>query len=500
MIPKRPKKPPKPLPIKPRPSKSRPAGVTRAIASRIALGVTAALVFVSLGLVSPSLAAKTPEKTSKKSTVKTAKPATRKRPPKKRVAKPAQPAAASTPALSAAAVPEISEKRADLSELRTRINALQKELSTNENHKADAADRLRESDKLISNLQRELHRLTNLQGGLQNTLRELAKQSDTLEATLVEQQKGLERIIYRQYVMGDPGSLQLLLNGDNPNQVARDLYYLSAIAHSRAEILGEIRGTLKKKQALAESTRERFQELADVEAEQRDRHADLLKERESRKLMLSQISGRVAEQRKEIGALQQDEKRMSQLIDRLSKIIAAQAAQAAQAARAAKSKPPPDETIGKNERPRSAPSTGENRYQPEPLAGNFAQLKGQLRLPVRGAIVGRFGAPREGNTTWKGLFIRATAGSEVKSIANGRVVFADWMRGFGNLMIVDHGGDYLSIYGNNDSLLKQVGDSVRGGETVASVGNSGGNPESGLYFELRHQGQAIDPMKWANLK
>jgi len=98
------------------------------------------------------------------------------------------------------------------------------------------------------------------------------------------------------------------------------------------------------------------------------------------------------------------------------------------------------------------------------------------------------------------LFIKAGIGSDVKAVANGRVVFAEWMRGFGNILIVDHGDAYLSIYGNNDSLLKQVGQAVKGGETVATVGNSGGNPDSGLYFELRHQGQPIDPMKWASLK
>jgi septal ring factor EnvC (AmiA/AmiB activator) len=98
------------------------------------------------------------------------------------------------------------------------------------------------------------------------------------------------------------------------------------------------------------------------------------------------------------------------------------------------------------------------------------------------------------------LFIRTGTGSDVKAVANGRVVFAEWMRGFGNLLIIDHGDSYLSIYGNNESLLKQVGEAVKGGETVATVGNSGGNLESGLYFELRHQGQPIDPMKWASLK
>ena len=126
--------------------------------------------------------------------------------------------------------------------------------------------------------------------------------------------------------------------------------------------------------------------------------------------------------------------------------------------------------------------------------------RGSLRLPVRGAVSGRFGSARDGGGTWRGLFIKAGSGSEVKAIAGGRVVFSEWMRGFGNLLIVDHGDAYLSIYGNNESLLKQVGQAIKGGETIATVGNSGGNPESGLYFELRHQGQPIDPMKWASLK
>jgi len=425
------------------------------------------------------------KKTQVRKTANQAKPAAKTRKSSRAATSAALPAAAV--ASAAVAAPEIAEKRADLSELRNRIEAMQKELSASESNRADAADRLRESERHISNLQRELHRLASQQGKLQDTLSELSKQSDELAGTLTQQQRSLEQLVHRQYVEGAPGSLQLLLNGNDPNQVARDLHYLSIIAHARADLLTEVRGTLKKKQALAESTRERAQELADVEAEQRDRHNDLLKQREERKTLLQEISGRVASQRKEIGALQRDEKRLTQLIDRLSKIIAAQAAQA--------SKPRPQrDSVGRPGRVEA-----ENRHEPEPMRGNFAQLRGRLRLPVQGAVIGRFGSPREGGT-WKGLFIRATSGSDVKAIANGRVVFADWMRGFGNLMILDHGDGYLSIYGNNESVLKQVGDSVRGGETVASVGNSGGNPESGLYFELRHQGQAIDPMKWASLK
>jgi septal ring factor EnvC (AmiA/AmiB activator) len=123
-------------------------------------------------------------------------------------------------------------------------------------------------------------------------------------------------------------------------------------------------------------------------------------------------------------------------------------------------------------------------------------MKGQLRLPTRGTISNRFGTTRQEGSTWKGLFIVARAGSEVHSIASGRVVFAEWMRGFGNLLIVDHGASYLSVYANNEALLKQVGEEVRAGEAVATVGNSGGHPESGLYFELRHQGKPLNPSAW----
>jgi len=120
---------------------------------------------------------------------------------------------------------------------------------------------------------------------------------------------------------------------------------------------------------------------------------------------------------------------------------------------------------------------------------------------VRGELRNRFGSPREDSgLSWKGLFIAAPTGQDVKAVAAGRVVFADWLRGFGNLLIIDHGGGYMSLYGNNESLYKQVGAATVGGETVAAVGNSGGNTNSGLYFEIRYQGKAFDPLEWVNLQ
>ena len=116
---------------------------------------------------------------------------------------------------------------------------------------------------------------------------------------------------------------------------------------------------------------------------------------------------------------------------------------------------------------------------------------------MAGELSNRFGGRRsDTGTTWKGLFIRAGSGSPVKALGPGQVVFADWLRGFGNLIIVDHGDGYMSLYGNNETLLKQEGETVAAGDTIANVGNSGGNAESGLYFEVRYQSRAIDPLQW----
>lgn len=414
---------------------------------------------------------------------------------------------------SAPAKAEVAEKQTDLKELRGQIESLRKEMAAAEGSRADTADQLKDAEQEISTTQRDLHELETQRGELQATLKDLGTQSRDLADRLNGQQSQLEKLVYRQYLQGNPDSLHLLLNGDDPNQLARDLHYLAAVGRARSQLLHEMENTLQRKHALAADTQERAAQLAAIEARQKEQHSKLLSQREQRKATLEKISAKIAAQRREIGSLQRDEKQLSQLIERLTKILAAKPAPRKESPRkaetkAAASKAEPKEA--RKEAPKPAAKEPVDKTPATELANertpeaspdhNFARLKGSLRLPTRGAVSNRFGAARQEGSNWKGLFIRAGAGSEVKAIAGGRVVFADWMRGFGNLLIVDHGDSYLSIYGNNDSLLKQVGDTVRGGDTIAAVGNSGGNPESGLYFELRHQGQPLDPLKWVNIK
>ena len=391
---------------------------------------------------------------------------------------------------------EVAEKKGSLKELRGQIETLRKDVAVAEGKRSDAADELKDIEQEISVTQRDLHNLAMQRDRLQDSLKALNSQSRDLEIRLNNQHGQLEKLVYRQYVQGNPDSLQLLLNGNDPNQMARDLHYLTAIGRARSQLVQDIDATLQRKQALAADTQARAEEMADVETRQKEQHGKLVAQREQRQQVLDKISARISQQRREIGNLQRDEKQLSQLIERLAKAIAVKPVP-----RREMPGKPSVQSAAPGLTPAPAAAEIHNESTPEAApSGSFAAQQGSLRLPVRGVVSNRFGSARQEGSTWKGLFIRTAAGSEVKSIAGGRVVFADWMRGFGNLIIVDHGGNYLSIYGNNEALLKQSGDSVKGGDTIASVGNSGGNPESGLYFELRHQGQPLDPLKWVNLK
>lgn len=427
---------------------------------------------------------------------------------------------------------EVADKQTDLDSLRAQIDALRKDMAAAEDSRRNAIDDLADTERAISMTQRDLLLLTQQGDRIKATLDDLARQSGELEKQLRSQQARLGKLLYRQYVRGNPDPLRLFLNGDDSSQVARDIHYLEIIGRARHEILLAIKSSMQRQRALTEEARQQAQQLAELEARRKAHYGRLLDQRQQRQAILEAVSYRIATQQHEIGNLRRDEKRMTALIDRLSRIISAKALEArAMARREVLRREAERRTMEKEEVQQRELARQESRQEtpgrslkrlpaapPAPIAGEvdvrqedgaparsttkpgLARLKGALHTPARGVLVGRFGAARQEGSVWRGLFIRAGNGSEVKSIAGGRVVFAEWMRGFGNLLIVDHGESYLSVYANNESLLKQVGDEVHGGEAIAVVGNSGGNPESGLYFELRHQGKPINPSGWISLK
>jgi murein hydrolase activator len=369
--------------------------------------------------------------------------------------------------------PAIAADKSDLDTLRGRIDALKKELAGAEENRSEASDVLRESERGISEANRAMRNIGAQQSAVRAGLIRVGVQSRTQEASIATQQRQLGRLLYVRYASGRQDYARLLLSGRDPNQTARDLHYYGYISRSQADFIRALRRNLAGLAELAREARGKSVELADLEAQQRDSRKELLAQQAERRRVLTRLAAQIRSQRREISSLQRDETRLSRLVEELAKVIS------------------PRGTGRRNEK---LPEGGRD-------GGVFAALKGKLRLPARGELINRFGSPRsDSGVNWKGLFIRSASGQEVRAVAGGQVVFAEWMRGFGNLMIIDHGQAYLTIYGNNEALLKQVGDAVKTGDAVATVGNSGGNPDSGLYFEMRHQGKAFDPLRWVSLK
>jgi septal ring factor EnvC (AmiA/AmiB activator) len=283
------------------------------------------------------------------------------------------------------------------------------------------------------------------------------------------------------------------------------MQYLAYLSRSQEAAINQLSTRQLELSALQAEAEEKKKELGRIEEDEDKNRQKLTDEKARRKAAQERLARQVGAQRQSIARLTRDEQRLGAVIDRISKVLAEQSRREADRARrqseqeaaARRASPPPATAPGLATRPETPPIDA----KPQANTGNFEQTRGKLPLPVAGTVTARFGAPRRGDAgasapSWKGVFISATAGAEVRAVGSGQVVFSDWLRGFGNLLIVDHGGGYLSVYGNNETLLRAPGDRVAAGDAVALVGNTGGSETPGLYFELRFQGRPFDPLSW----
>ena len=342
----------------------------------------------------------------------------------------------------------------DLAKLRQRISALQQEVEKTSESKVEAADALRDSERAISDSNRKLNGLARQQLSASNDLAQIRQQASRLNEQMQDQRAQLSALLYRQYLDGHQEYLLLLLNDRDPDQSARNLKYFEYIARDRNAWLIKLRADLDMTETLSHRAKQKSDEISALQQEEVIQRQHLEQDRHTRQQTLQKISMQLKRQSREIDHLQRNEKRLSQLVEKLTHLLAQS-------------------------------------------GGSFDTLKGRLPMPVKGKSGNRFGALRpDGRMQWKGWFLPTPSGQEVKAIADGRVVFADWLRGFGNLLIIDHGKGYMSLYGYNETLYKQVGDTLKAGEVIATTGSSGGNGGTGLYFELRHEGTPLDPAPW----
>ncbi|MFZ9641826.1 MAG: murein hydrolase activator EnvC family protein [Candidatus Methylopumilus sp.] len=379
-----------------------------------------------------------------------------------------------------------------LNNIHQRIESLTKELGKTKEAHADAADALKDSEKAISETNRKLFELQQAQKKHSESLQVLQSQKSGLENTIEGQKNQLSKQIYQQYLHGQASYLQVILEAQDPSALARQLQYFSYISRARKALIADMQSNLGRVTKLNEETANALKQVLSLQAKQQAERKNLEMQKQAHSKVVEKLSSQINAQRNEIEKLKRDEKSLAQLMERL--------------ARAPQAKPQQATPSGKSEpdnqnRPQQALATNESLPSNAFDGVSFESLKGKLNLPVRGEVTNKFGNSRQDTgLTWKGLFIKSNEGNEVKSVANGRVVFADWMRGFGNLIIVDHGGGYMSLYGNNQALLRKLGDTVKGGDIIASVGNSGGNDTSGLYYELRSHSKPFDPMSWSVLR
>ena len=372
---------------------------------------------------------------------------------------------------------ETDDAKSNLNKIQKQINLIDKEIKKNSKVKKGLNRSLKKHEKEISTTKKEIYKVKKKQKSNKKKLTDLSKKLKKLEIEMLRRKQLQNEILYQSYIKPKPGYLQLFLEGINPNEVSRQVNYIGFLTKSQNENILKIDKTRKNISATKKSTKKILKNITQLRKKKERNAKKLEKKKKAKKLTLNKISKKLKSQKSKKLKLQQDEKKLSSLVKNLMLKLKAE----------------------EKKRKAEKKDTKEEKKVVDIKAYkiNFAKLKKKLKLPVKGKVIYKYNAKRsDTGTKWKGLFIKAKEGSDVKSVAAGQVVFSDWLRGFGNIIIIDHGKSYMSLYGNNDSLLKQKGEYIKGGEVVALSGNSGGNKYNGLYYELRHNGKPFNPLKW----
>jgi len=358
-----------------------------------------------------------------------------------------------------------AQEEARLQKLRARIGTLQERLNETRGQRDTVREEVRDLERRIGGLLQSSRQTEARQHRNETKLQTLRARAAHERGGLETQRQQLRHQIRASYVLGRQEYPKMLLNQENPAGVARVLTYYQYLNRARAERITDIQASLSRIEALERQIREQSQELEALRTTQQEQKTTLETSRARRSELLASLSHEVRGHSQEIERLHADEKRLEQLIEELKTVL-------------------PETT--------PLPPGGEK---------HFARLRGRLPLPARGRITARYGAQKNvGNLKWRGLFIAGHEGQNVIAVFRGRVVFADWLRGFGLLLILDHGDGYMTLYGHNQSLHRGVGNWVETGETIASLGNTGDVAQPGLYFEIRQNGDPRDPLIWCKAR
>jgi septal ring factor EnvC (AmiA/AmiB activator) len=359
-----------------------------------------------------------------------------------------------------AADPDYRQSAAQLEQVRAQIQQLQRQVRQERARQDRASAQLRKLDEAVA---AAAARLRDVEQKLADTDRRIATLQGEIAAQnahIAAQREQLGHQLRASYANSGGGYLKLLLNADDPLRMGRMLTYHRYLHAARKQKLEAAAAQVQKLAGLQEALARETADLEQLRRQESDKQRDIAAARQQRAAALAAIDARIAAQGSELERLEKDAANLERLMQRLHDVLA------------------DVKDVKLDKRP-------------------FRNSRGQLHWPLSGAVLARFGQDRGlGEMRWNGVLIQGQVGVPIRAVARGHVVFADWLRGFGLLMIIDHGDGFMTLYGHNEAIFKENGDWVQAGDIIASVGTGGRPRTAGLYFEVRSGGKPVDPLRW----
>jgi len=369
-----------------------------------------------------------------------------------------------------------------LQKVRSELKAVASERRQLEGARGDASRKLREADQQVGGVQRALRQTESTLQRDSASLAQMQAERTRLAGDLGAKQAEISRLLRAAQLAGDDAPLKAMLAQDRLAEVERSLTYQGYLQRGRVQRIRALAAELQRIDVLEREIDARQSALARERRQQAVQLAQLESARQQRAGTLAGIDRQYQDKASREQALGRDAKALQGLLAQLRSAAARAAREAARAkADAAK---------------RAATGNKPARAKRTTVAAAPALRVGGLGWPVSGGLLAGYGGRLPDGRRSDGVLIAAAAGSAVKAVADGTVVFADWMTGYGNILIIDHGNGYMSLYAHNDGLLRDAGDAVKRGDAVASVGTSGGQDRPALYFELRRDGAPVNPSTW----
>lgn len=353
----------------------------------------------------------------------------------------------------------MADEQADLTKLQEEIKKLQSWLKATESEHDKLNQALRKSDEKIGAIAKKIDNTRSQLNAERARLKKLKAEQSQLRFLKSEQKQQLAKQLSGAQKLGNQGSIKVLLNQDDPQQISRMLKYYEYFNEARMESIQTLIVNLKRLNNIENEILAQQNQLIKTENSLLKKNKQLNNEKKQHKKLLASLELQRQQKSNDLSQKQKDQKRLQQLITEVATLL--------------------DNSVRKED------------------ARPIRSLKGKLPRPTKGSIIKAFGNKNsQARSKWQGWLMKGYEGSAITAIHHGRIVFSDWLRGFGLLLIIDHGDGYLSLYARNQSLLKSVGDWVYQGENIATLGSSGGFKEPRLYFEIRHNGKPQDPAAW----